>query len=100
MFPLCDGFRFFLSMALSMAILHNHLSVGTPLDSFETIICQFRGSAGATGGKDHINICFSDAGHACNRGCDRGDQKYWIGHPLWEIHRWEWNEKILMSKKE
>ena len=31
-FPLCDGLRLFLSMALSIAITHNHSSVGTPLE--------------------------------------------------------------------
>ena len=30
-FLLCDGLRLFLSMALSIAISHNHRSVGTPL---------------------------------------------------------------------
>ena len=33
MFPLCNEFRLFLSMALSMAISNNDRSVGKPLNS-------------------------------------------------------------------
>ena len=31
-FPLCDGLRLFLLMALSIAMSHNHRSLGTPLE--------------------------------------------------------------------
>ena len=36
MFPLCDGLRLLLSMAIDGPIARNHRSVGTPLEDLET----------------------------------------------------------------